>query len=125
MAKTDSKSKILIAEDEKPLARALEMKLTRSGYEVTLAFNGDEALKALEKGKFALLLLDLMMPKVDGFGVLEQMRKKGNKTPAIVLTNLSQKEDEKRAKDLGAKDFFVKSNTPIADIVKMVEKIIA
>lgn len=124
MVKLDSKARILIAEDEKPLARALEMKLTRAGYDVVLAYNGDEALKLLDKDKFGLLLLDLMMPKVDGFGVLAQMRKTGNKTPTIVLTNLSQIEDEKRAKDLGAKDFFVKSNTPIAEIVKKVAKIL-
>ena len=116
--------RILIIEDEKPLARALDLKLTNAGYETTLAFNGEEALEILKTEKFGLLLLYLMMPKVDGFGVLEELKKRGNKTPVIVITNLSQKEDEKRAASLGAKEFFVKSNTPIAELVKRVQKIL-
>ena len=124
MSKTDVKAKILIVEDEKPLARALELKLTRAGYTAIVALNGEIALEILHKEKFGLILLDLMMPKIDGFGVLEEMQKRSDKTPVIVLTNLSQKEDEQRATSLGAKDFFVKSNTPIAEIVKKVEKLL-
>lgn len=114
----------MIAEDEKALAHALELKLEHSGYDAVIADNGEEALTALEKAKFAVLLLDLMMPKVDGFGVLESMKDRGDKTPVIVLTNLSQPEDEKRTKDLGASEFFVKSNTPIAAIVERIKHLL-
>ena len=109
--------RVLIAEDEKPMAKALQMKLTKVGYEVTLAADGEEAIAALKSNDFDIVLLDLIMPKLDGFGVLEEMKKLGNKTPVLVSTNLSQPEDEKRVIELGAKGFFVKSDTPITKVV--------
>jgi DNA-binding response OmpR family regulator len=115
-----TKKKIIIIDDEKPLARALELKLLHVGFEISIAENGEEGLAILEKENFSLILLDLIMPKMDGFLVLEALKNKGNKTPVIVLSNLSQTEDEKRAKLLGAKAFFVKSDTQIAVIVEKV-----
>jgi len=109
--------KILIIEDEKPMARALELKLTYEGFEATTAFNGESAIETLEKEIFDLIICDLVMPKVNGFKVLETLKEKKVKTPVMVLTNLSQEDDEKRVKSLGAKEFFIKSNTPIANIV--------
>ncbi len=116
--------KILIVEDEKAIARALELKLKSTGIEVEVAGNGEKGLEALEKEKFDLILLDLVMPKLDGFGFLEQMKAKKIKTPVIVLSNLSQEGDEGKAKEMGAKEFFIKSNTPLVDIVKHVNKIL-
>lgn len=89
--------RILIAEDEKPMARALELKLTHEGFEAKAVFDGAAALEELEKSKYDLLLLDLMMPKMGGFEVLEQMKLKKIKIPVAVLSNLSQAEDEKKA----------------------------
>lgn len=114
--------KILIIEDEKPMARALELKLTHAGFEVVSAGNGEDGLAILEKRTFVLVLLDLVMPKMDGFSVLETLKQKGIKIPVMILSNLSQEEDEKRAKALGAKEFFIKSNTPIATIVERVSQ---
>lgn len=116
------KKKILIIEDEKPMARALELKLACAGFKTSSAFNGEEGLDLLQKEKFDLILCDLIMPKVDGFKVLETLKKKEIKTPIIALTNLSQEDDEKRAKALGVKKVFIKSNTPIADIVQEVKR---
>ncbi|MFH1192136.1 MAG: response regulator [bacterium] len=116
------KKKILIIEDEKPMARALELKLARAGFEATSASNGEDGLAILEKETFALILLDLVMPKMDGFSVLGALKQKNIQTPVIILSNLSQEDDEKRTKELGAKDFFIKSNTPIAEIVERVNK---
>lgn len=112
------KKKILIVEDEKAMARALELKLTHAGFEAKIVFNGQDAVDVLEKESFALILLDLVMPKMDGFKVLETLQEKKIKTPVMVMSNLSQEEDEKRTRALGAKEFFVKSNTPIAFIVE-------
>jgi len=112
--------KILIIEDEKPMARAMELKLTHAGFGVTVAFNGEEGLMHLEKGIFDLILCDLVMPKADGFKVLGTLKEKNSKTPVMILTNLSQEEDEKRARALGASEFFIKSDTPIAVIVERV-----
>ena len=100
----------------------MQLKLNLSGFDVELAGNGEDALTLMKEKKFDLLLLDIMMPKMDGFTVMEEMKKKKNKTPIIVLSNLSQEDDAKRAKDLGAADFFIKSNTPLNEIVSKIEK---
>jgi DNA-binding response OmpR family regulator len=119
----DSKTyKILVTEDEKPLAHALQFKLTKAGFEVELASDGEEALSILKKNSFDLIILDLIMPKLDGFGVLTELQKRKNKIPVIVASNLSQGEDAAKAKSLGAVDFFIKSDTPINDLVARVNK---
>lgn len=116
--------KILIAEDEKPMSKALEIKLGRAGYDVKAVYNGEEAIEMMKKEKFDLLLLDLIMPKKDGFDVLEEIKSKKIKTAVIVLSNLGQEEDINKAKALGAKDFFIKSDTPIAQILEHIQKIL-
>lgn len=118
----DNPKKILIAEDERSIAKALQIKLSLSGFEVELVTNGEEAMALMKEKKFDLLLLDIMMPKMDGFSVMEEMKKSKNKTPIIILSNLSQEDDAERAKKLGAVDFFIKSNTPLADILVKVKK---
>ena len=112
---------LLIVEDERPLAHALELKLKSVGYETVVASNGQEALDALDKQKFDMMLLDLMLPVMDGFQVLEQMNKKQDKPVVVVLTNLGQLEDEKRARELGAKKYLVKSDTPLSALVRELE----
>jgi len=116
--------KILIVDDEKPMARALELKLQHSGFETKVVNQGAEALDSLEKDQIDLVLLDLMMPTPDGFQVLESLQKKKNTVPIIVTSNLSQLEDEKRALALGAEHYFVKSNTPLSKIIEHVKKIL-
>jgi DNA-binding response OmpR family regulator len=118
------KFKILVAEDEKAISSALELKLAFSGFEPVCAFDGEEALNMVLKNHFDLILLDLMMPKLDGFQVLEEIKKQNIKTQVVVLSNLGQEEDMTKAEALGAKAYFVKSNTPIADIVDYVKKIL-
>lgn len=113
--------KILIIEDERPLARALELKLTHVGFETKTAVNGEEGLAILQKESFDLILTDLVMPKVDGFAVLTALRERGNTTPVIVLTNLSQAEDESRARTLGAAGFLVKSDISVSEIVERIK----
>ncbi len=116
--------KILIIEDEKTLARALELKLSRADFNVRVVYNGEDGLNLLEKETFDLILLDLIMPKMDGFGVLRCLVELQIKTPVIVLSNLSQENDAKKTKEFGAKDFFIKSNTPISTIAEKVTKIL-
>lgn len=113
--------KILIIEDERPLARALELKLTHVGFETKTAVNGEEGLAILQEESFDLILTDLVMPKVDGFAVLTALRERGNTTPVIVLTNLSQAEDESRARTLGAAGFLVKSDISVSEIVERIK----
>lgn len=113
---------ILIAEDEKPMARALELKLKNNGFNAEVVGNGEEAVEKILTGKYDLVLLDLVMPKKDGFTVLKEVAEKGSKTPIIVTSNLSQEEDEKKARSLGAVGYIIKSNTPIVTIVDKVKE---
>ena len=114
--------RILIAEDEKPLSHALELKLQKEGFVTVVVSNGQEALDAVKKEQFDVLLLDLMMPIVDGFQVLQQIKSMVTTMPTIfVLSNLSQHEDEERVLSLGAKKFFIKSDTALSTIVDEVK----
>lgn len=118
----DSTKRVLIVEDEKPLAHALELKLKSAGFEIVLASNGQEALDELKKQHYDVMLLDLMMPGVDGFQVLQQIQNDDSKPDAVfVLSNLSQHEDEERVLTLGAKKFFIKSDTSLSTIVEEVK----
>lgn len=120
MSETNTKT-VLIAEDEKSYSRALVLKLQHSGFSVHTAENGSEALDKLKKEKIDLLLLDLIMPKMDGFTVLENMKNAGISTPVMVLSNLGQQDDEKKARKFGAIDFLNKSNMQIIDIISKVQ----
>ena len=113
--------KVLIAEDEKPMANALDLKLRSAGFETVLVYDGDSALATLQQSKFDLIILDLVLPKKDGFLVLSELKKLKITTPVIVSSNLSQEEDIRRARELGARDFFIKSNITLAEIVEKVK----
>lgn len=109
---------VLIVEDERPLAHAMELKLKSEGFSTVVAGNGQEALDLLKDNHFDVVLLDLMMPNVDGFQVLQQMQGLSQKPGAVfVLSNLSQHEDEERVLALGANKFFIKSDTSLSTIV--------
>jgi DNA-binding response OmpR family regulator len=123
--KENAPKRILIIEDEKPLLHALELKLTHEGFEVVATDSGLSGIEFIEKETFALILTDLITPGADGFKVLETVQSKKSKTPVIVMTNLNQEEDKKRATDLGAVNFFVKSNSTISEIVACVKKTVS
>ena len=116
------KKKILIIEDEKPLAHALELKLTHEGFDVVATNSGEEGLRHLEEEHFDLVLTDLIIPGVDGFKILETIQEKKMKMVVMVMTNLNQEEDRKRTQELGATEFFVKSNSPLSEIVENIKK---
>lgn len=116
--------KILIIEDEKALANALMLKLQSAGFETILVYDGEAAVSILEKQKFDLVILDLILPKRDGFYVLSELNRLKVSTPVIISSNLSQDEDIVRAKELGAKDYFVKSDITLSEVVEKVKKVI-
>ncbi len=113
---------VLIVEDEKSLSRALKLKLDHNGFNASIAEDGQQALAILGKEKISMILLDLMMPNMDGFELLTKLKEQGNKIPVVVLSNLGQKEDQDRALALGAKGYFIKADTLITDIVEYVKK---
>ena len=119
-----NKKKILIVEDEKSMQRAMKLKFEIAGFDAVIADDGGIALSLMSEKKFDAVLLDLLMPNIDGFEVLEELKKRGDHTPVFIISVLNQEDDIKKAKDLGAVDFFVKSNTPVSKIVEKVNKII-
>ncbi len=114
---------ILIVEDTKPLAKALEIKLQAAGFVTKLATDGRQALKILKKQIFHLIILDIVMPQKNGLEVLRELQLKGNSIPILVLSNVSRHESLKEVLTLGAKNFLVKVNTPLSDVVSCVQSL--
>lgn len=100
--------RLLIAEDEKNLNKILVQQLTANGYTVDACFNGEEALDFIDVTTYDAIILDIMMPKVDGFMVLKQIRSKKNDTPVLFLTARDSIADRVEGLDLGADDYLTK-----------------
>jgi DNA-binding response OmpR family regulator len=117
MAKT-----VLIVEDEQSMQRALKNKIEHAGYAVKVADDGETALEALRREKPDLVLLDLIMPKLDGISVLRQMKNDDDLRgiPVVILTNLSSGDKVAEAMQLGTFDFLVKANYSLDDVLKKV-----
>lgn len=124
-ADSDSrKRKILFVEDDEGLANVYTMRLQSEGFDVKRVPNGEDALVAAKEYRPDLILLDVMMPKVSGFDMLDIIRNTpeiGN-VRVVMLTALSQEADKDRAKKLGADDYLVKSQVVIADVIDRVKK---
>ena len=104
--------RLLLAEDEKSLSRALVKILEHSKYSVDAVYDGEEALDYLDAGNYDGVILDIMMPKVDGLTVLQTIRKKGNRIPVLLLTAKSEIDDRVKGLDLGANDYLTKPFAP-------------
>ena len=100
--------RILVVEDEQDLNRILAKTLTAEGYSVDACFDGVEALDYLEGAEYDAIVLDVMMPRMDGFSLLAQMRESGNETPVIFLTAKDSVPDRVRGLDAGADDYLTK-----------------
>lgn len=115
---------ILVVEDDRFLVKAIEAKLAASGFEVGVARDGEEATDFLKKKTPDLMLLDLIMPKKNGFEVLEDMNANPawKKIPVIILSNLGQESDQKKGVELGAIDYVVKTKFSLQQIVDLIGK---
>ena len=124
MSDTIEKTKVLIVEDDTFLRKILATKFGMEGFDVRSASDGEEALAMLRADKPGLLLTDLIIPKMNGFELLAEVRAdpKLKDLPSIVLSNLGQKEDIQRALDLGALSFITKADNSINNIVSMVKE---
>jgi CheY-like chemotaxis protein len=117
------KKRILIAEDDEMLMEIYKKKFEGSEYDLSFAENGQEALELIKKAKPKVVLLDLVMPEIDGFKVLEKIKEdsKIQDVNIIIVSNLSQETERERALKLGAKDFLIKSDhspNELADKIK-------
>ena len=116
------KKKILLVEDDASLAAVYRARLELEGFDIKEVHNGEDALSAAVSYRPDLILLDVMMPKISGFDVLDILRNTPDTTNVrvIMLTALSQPKDKERAEKLGADDYLVKSQVVISDVVERV-----
>lgn len=119
-----SAKKILLVEDDDALASVYETRLQAEGFTIRRVVNGEDALAAALEYKPNLILLDVMMPKVSGFDVLDILRNTPEtaKLKIVMLTALSQDSDKERAQSLGVDDYLVKSQVVIADVVDRIKQ---
>ena len=119
---TDVNPTVLLVEDDRFLRRAAEASLRQAGYTVALAGDGEEALRQVAAVKPAIVLLDLIMPKLQGFEVLRRLKAAPETAgiPVVVTSNLGQETDVKQAMNLGAAAYFIKSNLSLQELVTVV-----
>jgi two-component system, OmpR family, response regulator VicR len=117
------KKRILVVEDDRSLQNALSEMLTQEGYDTICAFDGEEALKKISEEKFDLILLDIILPKKDGYDVLAEIKKGEKKDiPVLILTNLEEVDNVQKAISLGATTFMVKSDFSLRDVLAKVKE---
>lgn len=119
-------AKILLIEDDNMLREMYSAKFGREGYQVHKSDNGSDGVKIAVEIRPDIILLDIIMPKMDGFAALKELRKKEEtqSIPVILLTNLGQDKDIEKGKKLGADDYFIKANHTPAEIVEKVREMI-
>lgn len=116
--------KVLLLEDDRFLIRMYKVLLEKKGYEVHMLENGGDALSVSKNTKPDIVVLDIIMPKMDGYAVVEELKKdpQTKNIPLVILTNLSQDEDKKRMKDHGVNVYLVKSHISFTEVVNIIEK---
>lgn len=116
----------MLVEDDQILARLYQTKFQKEGFDIQLSFDGQDGFDKMKSFSPDLVILDLIMPKVDGFTFLDKVRGDGELskrgTPVLVLSNLGQESDIKKAMDMGAKDFFIKADVSLSQMVEKVRK---
>lgn len=119
-----SKKNILVVEDDKFLIKAYNIKFSKAGFSVITAMDGASGLDVARNEKPQLILLDLMLPKIDGFEFLKRMSEdeKIKNIPVIVLSNLGQQIDKDKAISLGAKEYLIKADYSLENIIEIINK---
>jgi CheY-like chemotaxis protein len=123
----DGKQKILVIEDDQYLRDVYQEVLTEAGYDITASVDGEEGLVKIREGGYSLILLDMMMPRLDGLGVLEALKGNSPKVtngPIILLTNLAHDPVINKALSLGAKDYLIKSDLNPDQLVVKIRELI-
>jgi len=121
----EASNKILIIEDEDALASVLLAKFKLEKFAADVAINGEEGLNKIESWQPDLILLDIVMPKMNGYEVLENLQKKGNKIPVIVISNSGQDVELEKIKKLGALDYIIKTQINPEEVVEKARNILS
>ena len=116
------KKTLLVLEDEQMLSNALKNFLDKYEFTVYVAGNGDEAAELIKLHTFDLALLDLLVPGEDGFHVLEKLKNRQPRTPVYILSNLEENENRKKALEMGADRYFVKSETLLSEVAEAIHE---
>ena len=116
---------ILIAEDDAVLREVYQKKFSMAGYKIRLAINGEETLALISEKAPDLLILDLNMPVMDGFQVLERYPRGTRQFPVVALTNFGDKASRDRGVTLGVDEYFIKRDMTIKELIGMVEKLLS
>lgn len=121
-----SKVNILLVEDDVFLGNIYKTKFTMEGFNISLAENGEQGLKEALKKKPDLILLDILLPKMDGFTVLNKLKADDTvkNIPVILLTNLGQKDDVEKGLDMGAVDYLIKAHFKPSEVVEKVRQVL-
>lgn len=121
-----SKITIMVAEDDPLYGKVYQNKLTKEGYKVILVTNGKDAVEMAAKEKPVLILMDIIMPILDGFEALKQIKQNPDTkdSKVLIMSNLSQDSDIERAKNFGAYEYLVKSNISITDLVAKINSLV-
>lgn len=121
----EKKKKILIIEDEKSLVDVMRMKLRGLGYEVDCAQNGEEGLEKAKEGKPDAILLDIIMPGMNGYEVLERLKAdpETETIPVVILSNSGRDEEVEKGRKLGAVDFLIKSQLSLEEMAEKAEQL--
>ncbi len=123
----DPARKIMVIEDDRFLSSLIKARLEKEGFVVIQAFDGEEALQTLKQERPNLIILDLIMPKLTGFEVLQSISMSPGleKIPVVILSNLAQASDIEKARELGAKEYFVKVKISIDDLIGKIKTLVA
>lgn len=118
--------KILLVEDDSFLIDIYTTKLKESGFSVEVASEGDEAVRKAREDEFDLVLLDIVMPKVDGWDILRQIKAepKSKDLKVIIISNLSQKEEVEKGMNLGAEKYLIKAHYTPSEVAKEIKEVL-
>ncbi|MFA6525878.1 MAG: response regulator [Candidatus Buchananbacteria bacterium] len=124
---SDKKLKVLLVEDDQMIVEMYKLKLETDGFEVFVTDKGSEAIELAGKEKPDIILLDIILPEIDGFSILQEIKSDSatKKIPVMMLTNLSQESDQEKGTQMGAAGYFVKAQHTPADIMTEIKKILA
>lgn len=118
--------KILFVEDETSLQVAIGESLKKVGYSINVAGDGEQALDFIKNNDYDLIILDIILPKIDGFEVLKEIKQMPNKKeiPVLILTNLETSKDVQKALELGATNYLVKANYSLEQMLEKIREML-
>lgn len=123
---SDKKIKVLLVEDDSMIVQMYKTRMDNEGWEVFSTDRGSEALKIASAEKPDIVLLDVILPEIDGFAILKELKSESatKKIPVLMLTNLGQESDQNKGKEMGVDGYFIKSQHTPGDVIVKIESLI-